>query len=87
MAGKKSPATEEDNFCVGWASFPADPDQQECKRVRMLNQSRTLLYECSAVKRKNDVETSWLKKVTALSFDLTRFIALWHRQKTQNILK
>ena len=36
MAGKKSPTTDEDNFCVGWASFPTDPDQQECKRVRMI---------------------------------------------------
>lgn len=35
MAGKRSPTTDEDNFCVGWASFPTDPDQQECKRVRI----------------------------------------------------
>jgi len=36
MAGKQSPTTDEDNFCVGWASFPTDPDQQECKRVGMI---------------------------------------------------
>lgn len=43
MAGKNSLATEEDNFCVGWASFPADPDQQECKRVRITNQIKSLI--------------------------------------------
>jgi len=43
MAGKRSPTTDEDNFCVGWASFSTDPDQQECKRVRII----PFKYECN----------------------------------------
>ncbi|XP_078381052.1 multidrug resistance-associated protein 1-like [Oculina patagonica] len=32
MAGRKPLTTDEENFRVGWASFPDDPAKEECKR-------------------------------------------------------